>query len=48
MTSFQKVATLVVAGAIITSLILPGRQTANILNVGLKGSSNILKTVQGR
>lgn len=48
MSALQKVAVLVVGGAIVTSLILPGRQTPAVIKALTGLTTGTLKTVQGR
>ena len=48
MTGVEKVAVLIVATALITTLVLPGRQTAQVLTAGGGAFSNALKTAMGR
>jgi hypothetical protein len=48
MSGIEKVATLIVGVALVTTLILPGRQTAAVLTAGGNVFSNAIKTAQGR
>lgn len=48
MSSVEKVAMGVVAVAMITTLILPGRQTASVINAGGNVFSTAIKTAMGR
>lgn len=48
MNGFQKVAVIIAATGLVTALVLPGRQTANVLKAGFGGISQWTKTAQGR
>lgn len=48
MSTLQKIGVMVVGGAIITSLILPGRQTPAVIKALTGLTTGTLKTVQGR
>lgn len=48
MNGFQKVAILIAATGLITTLVLPGRQTASVLSAGFSGVSKWTKVAQGR
>ena len=48
MSTFEKVAMGIVAIAMVTTLILPGRQTASVLAAGGNVFTDALKTAQGR
>jgi hypothetical protein len=48
MSAFEKVALAVVGVAMVTTLILPGRQTPAVLNAASGLFSGALKTAQGR
>lgn len=48
MSGFQKVAVVIAATGLVTALVLPGRQTASVLNAGFKGLTNWTKIAQGR
>ena len=48
MASFEKIAMGIVAVALVTTLILPGRQTASVINAGGNMFSGALKTAMGR
>ena len=48
MSGFQKVAVIIAATGLVTALVLPGRQTANVLGAGFKGISQWTKVAQGR
>lgn len=48
MSSFEKIAMGIVAVAMVTTLILPGRQTAAVIGAGSTAFTNALKTAMGR
>lgn len=48
MSGIQKVAVLIAATGLVTALVLPGRQTANVLGAGFKGLASWTKVAQGR
>lgn len=48
MSGFQKVAVIIAATGLVTALVLPGRQTANVLKAGFSGVSQWTKVAQGR
>lgn len=48
MSGFVKVAVLVVATGMVTSLVLPGRQTPAVLDKLFGGSANVLSVVTGQ
>lgn len=48
MSGFQKVAVIIAATGMVTAMVLPGRQTASVLNAGFTGLSNWTKVAQGR
>ena len=48
MSTVEKVAMGIVGIALVTTLILPGRQTAAVLTAGGNVFSNAIKTAQGR
>jgi len=48
MSSFEKVAMGIVAVAMVTTLILPGRQTASVIAAGSNLFTSSLKTAMGR
>lgn len=48
MSGFQKVAVIIAATGLITTMVLPGRQTASVLSAGFTGLSNWTKVAQGR
>jgi hypothetical protein len=48
MSSFEKIAMGIVAIAMVTTLILPGRQTATVIKAGSDLFTGSLKTAMGR
>lgn len=48
MSGFQKVAVIIAATGMVAALVLPGRQTANVLKSGFAGLSQWTKVAQGR
>jgi hypothetical protein len=48
MNGIQKVAVIIAITGLATALVLPGRQTANVLSSGFKGLSGWTKVAQGR
>lgn len=48
MSGFQKVAILIAATGLVSALVLPGRQTATIVDKAFKGVSGWTKVAQGR
>jgi hypothetical protein len=48
MTGFQKVAVIIAATGLATALVLPGRQTAKVLDSAFGGISKWTKVAQGR
>lgn len=48
MSSFERVAMGIVAIAMVTTLILPGRQTATVIGAGSDFFTNSLRTAMGR
>lgn len=48
MSGFQKVAVIIAATGMVTAMVLPGRQTANVLKAGFGGLSQWTKVAQGR
>lgn len=48
MQSFEKIAMGIVVVALVTTLILPGRQTATVVRAGSDFFSTALKTAMGR
>jgi len=48
MSGFQKVAVLIAATGLVTALVLPGRQTANVVKAGFGGLTSWTKVAQGR
>lgn len=48
MTGFVKVLVLVVGTAMVTTLVLPGRQTPAVLDKIFGGSANVLRVATGR
>ncbi len=44
MSDFEKIAVAIVAVALVTTLVLPGRNTANVLTAAGKASSSVLGT----
>jgi len=45
---FQKVAVIIAATGLVTAMVLPGRQTADVLKAGFGGLANWTKVAQGR
>jgi len=48
MSTLQKVAVLIAGTGLATALVLPGRQTAGVLNAAFGGLSSWTKVAQGR
>lgn len=48
MSTVEKIALGIVAVAMVTTLILPGRQTASVIKAGGDAFSGALRTAQGR
>ena len=48
MTGFQKVAVLIAATGMVTALVLPGRETAKVVDSGFSGLAKWTKVAQGR
>lgn len=48
MNGLQKAAVIIAITGLATALVLPGRQTANVLSAGFKGVSGWTKVAQGR
>lgn len=48
MSGFQKVAVIIAATGMITTMVLPGRKTADVLKAGFGGLSQWTKVAQGR
>jgi hypothetical protein len=48
MNTFQKVAVLIAATGMATALVLPGRQTPQVVNALFRGVSGWTKVAQGR
>lgn len=48
MSGLQKVFVLIAATGLVTALVLPGRQTAKVLDSGFNGISKWTKVAQGR
>lgn len=48
MSGFQKVAVIIAATGMITTMVLPGRKTAEVLRAGFGGLSQWTKVAQGR
>lgn len=48
MSGLQKVAVLIAATGMVTALVLPGRQTANVIKAGFGGLTSWTKVAQGR
>ena len=48
MASLEKIALAIVAVAVLTTLVLPGRQTAQVITSGGNAFSNALRTATGR
>lgn len=48
MSTFQKVAVIIAATGMISALVLPGRQTPQVINAAFGGVSNWTKVAQGR
>lgn len=48
MNGIQKIFVLIAATGLVTALVLPGRQTASVLNAGFNGISKWTKVAQGR
>lgn len=48
MSGIQKVAVIIAATGMVTALVLPGRQTARVLEAGFGGLSKWTKVAQGR
>lgn len=48
MSGFQKIAVIIAATGLATALVLPGRQTANVVGAGFQGISSWTKAAQGR
>lgn len=48
MTTFQKVAVIIAGTGMATALLLPGRQTPQVLSAFFGGVSNWTKVAQGR
>jgi uncharacterized protein YceH (UPF0502 family) len=44
MSSFEKIAVAIIGVALVTTLVLPGRQTAKVLTSGGKAFSSVLGT----
>lgn len=48
MSGFQKVAVIIAATGMITAMVLPGRQTAKVIDSAFGGVSKWTKVAQGR
>lgn len=48
MTDFMKILTIIAATGMITTLVLPGRQTAKVIDATFSGLSKFQKAAQGR
>lgn len=48
MTGFQRVAVIIAATGLITTMVLPGRQTVALTSAGFKGLTDWTKAAQGR
>lgn len=48
MNGFQKVMVIIAGTGLVTALVLPGRQTANVLTAAFNGVSKWTKVAQGR
>lgn len=48
MNGFQKVAVIIAATGLVTTLVLPGRKTADIVKAGFSGVTAWTKVAQGR
>lgn len=48
MTTFQKIGVLIAATGLATALVMPGRQTANVVGAGFTGLTSWTKAAQGR
>ncbi|MGW7281667.1 hypothetical protein ACWGIV_25890 [Streptomyces sp. NPDC054844] len=48
MSGFQKVAVIIAATGMITTMVLPGRKTADVLKAGFGGLTQWTKVAQGR
>jgi hypothetical protein len=48
MSSLERIGALIVGVALVTTMILPGRQTAQVLTAGGNAFSGALKTAMGR
>lgn len=48
MSGLQKVAVIIAATGMITTMVLPGRKTADVLKAGFGGLSQWTKVAQGR
>lgn len=48
MSGFQRVAVLIAATGLVTTLVLPGRTTASVLSAGFNGLTSWTKAAQGR
>jgi hypothetical protein len=48
MSGFMKVAVIIAATGLVTTLVLPGRKTPEVINAGFNGISKWTKVAQGR
>ncbi len=48
MSGFQKVAVIIAATGLVTTMVLPGRKTADVINAAFGGVSKWTKVAQGR
>jgi hypothetical protein len=48
MTGLQKVAVIIAATGLVTAMVLPGRQTAKVIDSAFSGVSKWTKVAQGR
>lgn len=48
MTGFMKVATIIAATGLVTTLVLPGRKTADVISAAGKALTSWTKVAQGR
>lgn len=48
MSGLQKVAVIIAATGLVTTMVLPGRKTADVLKAGFGGLSQWTKVAQGR
>jgi hypothetical protein len=48
MSGIQKIGVIIAATGMLAALVMPGRQTANVLKAGFSGLSQWTKVAQGR